>query len=162
MSDDVIATVHASAGRRVLGIVSLTILGFLLIYLCFAQPPSFLGQVFLLVIGGGSLWLADRMRRATSHSIELTQTELRDSSGIVIARLDDIVSIDRGVFAFKPSNGFLLRTKKPETRVWRPGLWWRIGRQIGVGGMTPGHQTKPMSQIISAIIAQRELGDREL
>ena len=157
MSDEVIGTVYASAGRRMLGIVSLAFLGILLIYLCLAKPPSLLGQLFLLVIGAGSLWLADKMRRATSHVIELTETEIRDSSGIVIARIEDIVSIDRGFFAFKPSNGFLLRTKKPETRVWRPGLWWRIGRQIGVGGMTPGHQTKFMSEIIAATIAQRDL-----
>lgn len=157
MSDEVIATASASAGRRFLGVVSLGFLGVLLIYLAFARPPALLGQIFLLAIGGLSLWVADQMRRATTQVIEMTQTELRDSSGIVIARLDDVVSIDSGFFAFKPSNGFLLRTKKPETRAWRPGLWWRVGRQIGIGGMTPGHQTKPMSQIISVMIAQRDL-----
>ena len=157
MKDEVIATVNASSGRRVLGICSLAVLGFLLIYLCFAQPPALLGQVFLLGVGAASLWVADKMRRATSVIIEMTETEIRDSSGTVIARLDDVVSIDRGFFAFKPSNGFLLRTKDAQSRVWRPGLWWRVGRQIGVGGMTPGHQTKFMSEIIAAIIAQRDM-----
>lgn len=162
MSDEVIATVHASAGRRFLGITALAFLGFLLIYLCIVQPPSLLGGLFLLVVGAASLMLAEKMRRSTAHVIEMTDTEIRDSSGHVIARLDDIVSIDRGFFAFKPSNGFLLRTKKPEGRVWRPGLWWRIGRQIGIGGMTPGHQTKFMSEIIAAQIALRDLGGLDL
>ncbi len=40
---------------------------------------------------------------------------------------------------------------------WRPGLWWRVGRRIGVGGMTPASQTKFMSEIIAAMIAQRDL-----
>ena len=159
MENEVIATVSASAGRRLLGIVSLTLLGFLLIYLCFAQPPALLGQVFLLGIGAGSLWVAYKMHHATALVIEMTDSEIRDSSGALIARLDDVESIDRGFFAFKPSNGFLLRTKQPQPRIWRPGLWWRVGRQIGVGGMTPGHQTKFMSEIIAATVAQRDLPD---
>jgi hypothetical protein len=41
----------------------------------------------------------------------------------VLARIDEIASLDRGTFAFKPSNGFLLRLSRKGTRVWRPGLW---------------------------------------
>lgn len=89
--------------------------------------------------------------------IELTPTELRDGDGTVIARVADIEALDRGVFAFKPSNGFLLRTAAgtQDGNVWRPGLWWRIGRRVGIGGMTPGSQTKFMSEIISAMMASR-------
>ena len=99
------------------------------------------------------------MRRATSNAIELTATILRDSDGTVIARIEDIEHIDRGVFAFKPSNGFLLRTKAGTggTREWRPGLWWRMGRRIGIGGMTPGRQTKYMAEAIATIIATRDM-----
>jgi hypothetical protein len=157
MSDEVIGQIGASAGRRFLGISSLAVLGFFLIYVCFAQPPAALGQFFLLLTGVASLWVAEKMRRSTDNVIELTETELRDSSGMLICRLDDIESIDRGLLSFKPSNGFLLRTKTPDTRAWRPGLWWRSGRRIGIGGMTPGHQTKFVSEIIAATIAQRDL-----
>jgi hypothetical protein len=157
MKDEVIGTVSASMGRRVLGIASLALLGVLLIYVCFTQPPAALGQFFLLLTGAGALWIAEKMRRATSAVIELTATELRNSSGEVICLLDDVESIDRGFFAFKPSNGFLLKTKSSGARAWHPGLWWRAGRRIGIGGMTPGHQTKFVSEIIAATIAQRDL-----
>lgn len=157
MNDEVIGTVSASMGRRILGISSLALLGGLLIYVCFTQPPAPLGQFFLLLTGTGALWVAEKMRRATSTVIELTATELRDSSGVTICLMEDIESIDRGFFAFKPSNGFLLKTKTPSARAWHPGLWWRAGRRIGIGGMTPGHQTKFVSEIIAATIAQRDL-----
>ena len=153
--DEVLATVRASAGRRGLGLVSLALLGLLLIYIAFMRPPTFGWQVFLLVVGGGALWMADRMRRATASCVELTATELRDMDGSVIARVDDIVGMDRGAFAFKPSNGFLLKTGSKSQNAWRPGLWWRIGRRIGVGGMTPGNQSKFMSEIIAAMMAKR-------
>lgn len=153
--DAVLATVRASGGRRVIGLTALGFLGVFLIYLAFTSSPGLGWQAFLIVLGVLALWMADRMRRATASTIELTSKVIRDSDGTVLAQVADIEHIDRGVFAFKPSNGFLLRTR-PGTAVgnaWRPGLWWRTGRRIGVGGMTPGNQTKFMSEIISALMA---------
>lgn len=156
-NEEVLATIYASTTRRWIAVLSMMCLGILLIYIAFSQPPALGWQIFLIMIGAGSLWLGDALRRATERVIELTETELRDSSGEVIARVADIQSVDRGFFAFKPSNGFLMRTTTPAgNRRWLPGLWWRLGRQIGVGGVTPGHQTKFASEILSAIIAQRD------
>lgn len=155
---EILASVKASAGRRFLGLGSLYILSLMVIYVAITNPPELGWQVFLFALGGGSLWISEMMRRATSHRIELTLEELRDSSGVVLARIDEIASLDRGTFAFKPSNGFLLRLSRKGTRVWRPGLWWQLGSRIGVGGMTPGPQTKFMAEMISAMIAEREAG----
>ena len=155
--NEVLATVSASLGRRVLGLGALFLLGVLLIYIAMARPPALGWQIFLLAVGAFSLWGADVMRRATANVVELTPLVLRDSDGTVIAEVDEIESIDRGFFAFKPSNGFLLKTKAAQPRIWRPGLWWCVGRRIGVGGMTPGHQTKFMGEIIASMIATREM-----
>ena len=153
---EVLAVVRASTGRRILGLGCLALLGVLLLYIALAQSPALGWQVFLIVLGVFSIWAADRMRQATASSIELTETEVRDTDGTVIAKVDEIESLDRGFFAFKPSNGFLIKTTKAQPRDWRPGLWWRAGRRIGVGGMTPGHQTKFMSEIIATILATRD------
>ncbi|MEO1557911.1 MAG: hypothetical protein AAFS01_15880 [Pseudomonadota bacterium] len=158
MSGQVLATIHASPGRRWLGVISMGFLGFVLLWIAFSTPPSLGWQAFLLAMGGAALWLATRMYQATSHRIELTEEGLHDSSGVLIAAFDDIQSMDRGFFAFKPSNGFLLKTKSPGTRTWRPGLWWRMGKRIGIGGVTPGHQSKAMAEIIAIRLAQREMG----
>lgn len=153
--NEVIAVARASMGRRILGLTSLGLLGILLIYIAFTRPPSIGWQVFLIVLGAASLWFTDKMRKSTASCVELTPTELRDGDGTVIARVEDIQTIDRGVFAFKPSNGFLLKTTAPAPAAWRPGLWWRTGRRIGIGGMTPGNQTKFMSEVLSAMMATR-------
>ncbi|QFT59250.1 hypothetical protein FIU94_10475 [Sulfitobacter sp. THAF37] len=152
---EILATVQSSAGRRVLGIGCLAVLGVLLIYMAFNSPPALPWQVFLILVGAGALWCADAMRRATASRVELTPAVLRDADGTVIARVDQITGIDRGFFAFKPSNGFLLKLDTGGARVWRPGLWWRMGRRVGIGGMTPGSQTKFMSDVLSALLAQK-------
>lgn len=154
--DPVLATIKASAGRRFLGIGSLWILSLMVIYVAITQPPALGWQLFLLGLGGGSIWIAEQMRRATSVTLELTRTVLRDSAGVVLARMDEVSAIDRGMFAFKPSNGFLLRLNSAKPRAWRPGLWWSLGARVGVGGMTPAHQAKFMAEIIASILAERD------
>jgi hypothetical protein len=156
MDEDIVAVIGVSAVRRWMGVIMLAGLGCLVIYVAFAAPPDLQWQVFLIAVGALALWMADRMRRSTEHRIELTETELRSTDGRLIALVANIERVDRGVFAFKPSNGFLVRTRTPAARAWCPGLWWRIGRRIGVGGVTAAGQTKAMSEILAAMLAQRD------
>lgn len=155
-SDEVLATVQSSPGRRILGVGSIWVLAVLVLYVAIVSPPAPGWQVFLFLVGGGAIWMAEQMRRATARKIELTREALRDTNGTVLALVAQIVSVDRGMFAFKPSNGFLLKLEVAEPRSWHPGMWWRLGKRIGVGGMTPGHQSKFMAEMISAMIAERD------
>ncbi|WP_171130255.1 MULTISPECIES: hypothetical protein [unclassified Ruegeria] len=156
MQEEVLATVDASAPRRWIGVVMLVVISVLVIYVALATPPELAWQVFLLVIGGATLWLAQRMWSATADGLELTATELRTRSGRVICRIEDVVSVDRGVFAFKPSNGFLIRVATSEGNAWAPGLWWRLGNRVGVGGVTAASKTKFMSELLTAMLSENE------
>ena len=155
MQEEVLAEVSVAASRRWLGIGMMGLMGVILLYVAIATPPVLGWQVFLLVVGAGSLWLADRMRRSTDVTLQLTREALRDSTGVVLASLDEIEGIDRGMFAFKPSNGCLITLKSPRQTVWRPGVWWRIGRRIGVGGVTVPSETKAMLEILTALRLER-------
>ena len=155
MQDEVLATITASPIRRKMGLLVLFVLGGLLVGLGFKYPASEFGwKLFLLGLGGVVLYLAEKMRRATMITLELTETELRDSTGTVLARVEDIVEVVRGSFAMKPSHGFSVRTRNAMGRRWLPGLWWRVGRRVGIGGVTPSSQTKVMSEILALKVAQ--------
>ena len=155
MQEDVLATVAASAPRRWIGVGMLITVGSLVIYVALVNPPEFGWQMFLLTMGGASFWLSQRMWNATEETIELTRDVLRTGSGQVICEVNEIEGIDRGVFAFKPSNGFLIITRSSGGRSWAPGLWWRMGRRIGIGGMTAAAEAKFMSEMLSAMLAER-------
>ena len=73
-------------------------------------------------------------------------------------RIEEVEALERGLFAFKPSNGFLIRTRAPKPRGWQPGLWWRVGRRIGIGGVTSAGQAKAMSEIMAALLLERDGG----
>ena len=156
MADDTIATLQASNMRRIFAYAAVFALGAMLILLAFIQPPAVGWQIFLIVLGAGALVVAERLRRATLLGLILTETELRDTSGTILTTLDNIRSIDRGVFAFKPSNGFVLRLHEAEDRYWAPGVWWRFSTRIGVGGVTPSGPAKYMAeQIALRVVAKR-------
>ena len=156
MSNDILAEVDPCGPRRWLAVAMLLVLGGLLLYIAFALPPAVFGwQLFLVASGAFSLWFAQRLQSATKKKLYLTEDALQDSDGAILARVDDIVGVDRGMLAIKPSNGFMLKLRNPAPRSWQPGLWWRAGRRLAVGGVTPGRQTRPMADIISLMIARR-------
>lgn len=153
-SDDteIYATVQAAPARRWLGYGMLFVLGALVLYTTLVQPPALHWMIFMLVFGVAMLWLAERLRRATTMTVILDADGLRDSSGAVLARLDEIEAVSRGAFAAKPSNGFTLRLREKRGNRWAPGLWWRIGRRVGVGGVTSAGQTRFMAEQIAILI----------
>ncbi len=157
MDDKILARASATGPRRVIGVGTMGGLGLLLLWLAVMQPPANpLWLVFLIVLGVAALWVAQMMWRVTSRELLLTDDALSDSSGAVIARIADVVKVDRGAFALKPSNGFALTLKAPGKRAWYPGLWWRTGRRVAVGGVTAARDTKPMADIISVLLMRRE------
>ncbi len=162
MADDdatrVLVRLHPSAPRRVVGTGMLGALGGLLVWVAVRHPPAeMIWQLFLIGFGALTLWLAVRLWQSTAQGLELTAQELRETdSGRVLARVADMVSVDRGPFAVKPTAGFALHLRTPGPRAWRPGLWWRVGRRVGVGGVTHRHEARLMAEILHERLKARD------
>lgn len=154
--DGVIAVVGASPGRRLVACGVVYGLGAMLLYVTLVQPPALGWLIFMLAFGVSVLLLAERLRRATTEELVLRSDGLWTAEGEVIAAMDDIQSVDRGAFAFKPSNGFTLRLRQAAPRRWAPGIWWRFGRYLGVGGAVSAGQAKFMAEQIGLMLAQRD------
>ncbi|MCY3983021.1 MAG: hypothetical protein OXC72_14290 [Roseovarius sp.] len=155
VGDDVLAIVRPTMAHRIFGTGALSILGLFLIWIMLTQSQGGVAwQLFLAASGTGALWLAMNMWRATGGAIELTREVLRTSDGEIIAKIADIASLDRGMFAVKPSNGFTIRLKAGSQSRWKPGLWWRLGRWVGVGGVTSGSQTRAMAHVIYTLMKE--------
>lgn len=153
-TDDIIAVLRVSQARRLFSLAVQVALGLLLVWVALTLPERQLViQGLLLILGLGALWQALAVWRATGTDVVLTRDELRDSTGHTIARLDGIEAVQRGAFAFKPSNGFSLTLSEPAPRAWVPGVWWRLGKRVGVGGATSGKAAKQMADVIALMKA---------
>ena len=144
--NEVLATIDPHPVRRVFTTGVVGLLGFMLIYIAAATPPADIGWLaFLVILGLGSLYLSWRVWGATAVALELTRSALREVDGRVLFMLDEVESVDRSIFAFKPAGGFLVRLKAPTTRgrVYAPALWWRSKRRVAVGGATAPAKPNP-------------------
>ena len=90
----------------------------------------------------------------------LTEQELVDTSGRLLTRIEDIHRVERGFLAFRPSHGFSLHLKTSQPRAWAPGLWWRFGRPIGVGGVISGAQGRVLLGDVGEQRREVLVGDR--
>lgn len=155
--DPVLAQLSASGTRRVFGVTIIGALAFLLLYLALWHPPeSMLWRIFLLGFGCLALYGGMRLWQDTMIVIELTATELREKGGRLLAPVADARDVARGALALKPSNGFSVSLTRSHGFAWAPGLWWRLGKQVGVGGVTSSQEARYMAEQLAALIAARD------
>lgn len=157
--DEHLASIVPRTVRRGAAVGMIALLGLIVWVVAVMRPPEHFGYMLMLVFfGAGCFWLAYSMWQVSGREIELTRSELREVGGRRLCRVENISRVDRGAFAFKPAGGFLIRLKEPEgPRVYAPGLWWRWGRTLAVGGVTSRQDGKNVADMM--IVMQVERGD---
>ncbi len=155
MSDPVIAKLEASPVRRGLALFVMMLLVSLLLYLGITTDASFFHKGFLVVVAATVFFMARAMQRGTTGHIELRDTGLFFENGQCLTLIDNITRVERGAFAFKPSNGFVVSLTQKTHRAWVPGLYWAFGTKIGIGGVTAPSDAKFMADTLAVLIAGR-------
>jgi len=156
--EEILAVITPQPLRRGLAVGMMGALGALVLTVAAERPPqspAFL--IFLILFGAGALFLAWRLWQASAITLELTREELREAGpdGRLLCRLDNVVKVERGLTAFKPANGFVVRLREPGSRVYAPGLWMRSGRRLAVGGVTSGAEAKSTADLMNVLLVQR-------
>ncbi len=159
MDQQILSRVGVSGGRRAFGLGVLAFLALALLVLALGPSQGLLVSILVMIMALMVLAALWRMLRATALELILTPEGLSDSSGYLIAPMDQIEGVDRGTFAFKPSNGFVLRLSESKPYAFKPGLYWQVGRRVGVGGVLRAAETKQMADVIAIEIAQRHAPD---
>ncbi|MGR3467741.1 MAG: hypothetical protein ACU0CI_07650 [Shimia sp.] len=123
-----------------------------------AQPGMGAGWRATIVLASlACLAMALRFHRATANDIVLRADGLYETDGTQIAALSNIAGVEKGMFAFKPSGGFGVTLREPAPARWRPGLYWRAGRRVGVGGVTARHQGRMCAEALQALVDGKPL-----
>ncbi|MCY4445271.1 MAG: hypothetical protein OXC02_02250 [Rhodobacteraceae bacterium] len=144
------AIVRPPLGKRVVA-TSLLVLGGLglgyygTVYY-WGQPGSFILYFLALV----TFFVCFKFYTTTGQSVLLFHNRVISSSGELLFEVQNIKSIDNGLFAFKPSNGALVHLHSSMPAIVRFGLWWRIGKRVGIGGCTSRAEVNVMVDLIRA------------
>lgn len=153
--DGVYARIGIAPARFYFALAVQVMLGLLLLYMAYISPAGLIGKLLIMGLGIGMLVQANRLRLSSDCEILLTDAGLVTQDGVMLAPLDQIKEVSRGSFAFKPSNGFAVTLTESLGFLWVPGLWWRFGKRVGIGGVTGAGAAKFMAEQISYKIAMR-------
>lgn len=151
MTERIISTLKPSPARRILASGASAGLGLVLLWLLVSQPgrePMLL--IGLLTMSALCFGFAVVTWRATAKGLILTDDVLREDQGRVLFQLADVARIERSLLGWKPAGGFAVVTTTPKPRAWVPGLWWRAGRRVMIGGATNGGEAKAMADLMQA------------
>lgn len=151
--DDVVMDLAPAPVRRGAAILGLLGAGAVLVWSGLDGGASVAGDLVLTGTGAALIWAGAALWRMPTVGLEFTQEGVRDTSGRWLARWEDVARIEKGPFALKPPNGFALLLRHPAPQAWAPGLWWRVGRRVGVGGLTPMRRTKAIAERIALRLA---------
>lgn len=155
--DTPLATLRPSPLRLWFTAACLAAFAALLLWIAVVQPPASLGwRGFLLLAAILVGWSGLRLYRNADRALVLTEDALSDTRSGIVCRIADIERVNTGTFALKPARGFAINLVQPGERTWAPGLWWRIGRSVGVGGMTGTVDTRMMAARIEALVTARD------
>ncbi len=153
-----LAVLHPSTPRRMVGSGALGLLGLAVLWLGAAGDAGVPWRVGLALAGLLFLWAGRTLWRATAERIELREEGLVTGGGRRLAALSEIAAVNRGSFAVKPTNGFVLSLRSRHGATWAPGLYWRLGRTLGIGGATSGAAARAMADILTMRLAERGSG----
>lgn len=155
-AEPVLARLDPSQIRRTIGVSVQVALGFVLISLAVSFPPDQMGlRLGMMIMAVLAFYASYLTWRATTSGLVLTASELRDDTGRLLAEMSNVREVSRGAFALKPSHGFSLVLFKGMEFAWVPGMWWRIGKRVGIGGVTPSQPARYMAEMISGMVAER-------
>lgn len=154
---EILARLQIAPVRRWAGVIVLALIGVGLIYSGLMYPPAgLLGRLAIFLLGSLVILQAYWNLQVRSGSLILKEDGLWVENGPQLAALDNIETVQVSAFAIKPTNGFAVVLRSPARFKWVPGLYWCVGRRIGVGGATHPSQAKAMAEVLSTLIMDRE------
>lgn len=112
------------------------------------MASSTVPALFLALFAAAIGWFGQALFFTKARAVIFEDGRLFDDSGIEICHIDEVTELEKGLHLFKPSSGFVLKLKTKRVAAWSPGLWWRVGHRVGVGGATPGRRAKAMADAI--------------
>ena len=147
MSDRGPSSLSVAPWRRAVALVTLAPIAVLLVRQAVGLP--LVGQALCLALAALLGWAVATLWRARTNALTWDGEVLSDRFGTLRIPRASIVAVDTGAISLRPSQGFTLHLDRPIPRGWSPGLWWSLGRTVGVGGLTERRETRALAQRIA-------------
>ncbi len=142
------AIITPPQAKRVVATSLLAIGGMGLVYYGTLNYWGRVEVLFVYVLAMLTLFGCFKFYQNTREELLLYEDRVASSSGELLFEVSNVKSIDNSLLSFKPSNGALIYLKSPMPMKVHYGLWWRVGKKVGIGGCTNRAEVNVMVDII--------------
>ena len=101
----------------------------------------FLISIFLI----STLWFKKFISQHPKVGFLLNQEGIFNLDNSIVCRIEDIETIDTSPYTFRSANGFIVFLRERSTFKIVPGLYWRLGNRISIGGLVSKAESKFLS-----------------
>ncbi len=137
-------------------ILFLTIFG-LLLFLLYALSKldekislfDFFLILLTIVLG---IWLKRFLKKFSKIGFLINELGIFNLDESIICKIENIKKIDVSPYTFKSANGFIIFQKTKGSFKIVPGLYWRAGKRISIGGLISKNESKFLSSTLLEII----------
>ena len=103
-----------------------------------------------------ALWFTRFLKRYSKVGFLINQSGLFNLDGSIICEIGDIEIIDVSPYTFKSANGFIVILKTKNSFKLIPGLYWRLGKRLSIGGLVSKTESKFLSQALLRFYEEKE------
>ena len=120
------------------------------------EEITFLDFLLIPTIVFLGLWFIRFLKRYSKIGFLINQSGLFNIDGSVICEIDDIERIDVSPYTFKSANGFIVILKTKSSFKSIPGLYWRLGKRLSIGGLVSKNESKFLSQTLLSFFEENK------
>ena len=120
------------------------------------EEITFLDFLLIPTIVFFGLWFIRFLKRYSKIGFLINQSGLFNIDGSVICKIDDIERIDVSPYTFKSANGFIVILKTKSSFKSIPGLYWRLGKRLSIGGLVSKNESKFLSQTLLSFFEENK------
>ena len=91
------------------------------------------------------LWFKRFLKRYSNVGFLINDTGLFNLDETIVCKMSDIARVDVSPYTFKSANGFIVLLKTQSSFKSIPGLYWRLGKRISIGGLVSKNESKFLS-----------------
>ena len=133
----------------------------LLLFLCYTiskieEEITLLDFLLIPTIVFLAFWFRSFLKRYSKVGFLINQSGLFNLDGSIICEIGDIERIDVSPYTFKSANGFIVILKTKSSFKSIPGLYWRLGNRLSIGGLVSKNESKFLSQTLLGFYEENE------
>ena len=140
---------------KILGLTIFALLAFLIVSLSRLEKNiSVLDMLLIPIIVVLGLWLKRFLNRYSKIGFLINELGMFNLDESLIFKMDEIERIDVSPYTFKSANGFIILLKTKSSFKFIPGLYWRLGNRISIGGLVSKNESKFLSTTLLELYEQ--------